>query len=385
MSRQAALVIPQLNLAVAAGQVSRHSLSIAPALTQIGLVLFVSNAFLVLGCARMFSIAGARRVAEALAAIGVVLALDGIIQKPMFGGEIYGFWTPLEGRSPFGPFVNKNHFAGWMLMVLPMTFGLLCGDISRALRGVKPNWRDRLLWCSSPDASRLILLAGGATVMALSLVLTMSRSGIAAIAIAIVIMGGFVVRRQRTARRGVAIAYLLVLVVTVGGWAGVDAIASGFVRADWNSFDNRRGAWIDAIDIASKFPATGTGLDTFGVATLFYQQREPSKHFAEAHNDYLQLAAEGGVLLAIPAALCIVFFILAVRQRFIEETSSRAYWLRVGVTTGLTAIALQEMVDFSLQMPGNAALFSVMCAIALHSRSRRQAQGAALDREPIAW
>ena len=43
-----------------------------------------------------------------------------------------------------------------------------------------------------------------------------------------------------------------------------------------------------------------------------------------------------------------------------------AYWLRVGAVTGLVAIALQETVEFSLQMPGNAALCATLCGIALH-------------------
>ena len=95
------------------------------------------------------------------------------------------------------------------------------------------------------------------------------------------------------------------------------------------------------------------------------------RHYAQAHNDYLQLAAEGGLLLTIPAALSVCAFIVAVRRRFVEETSVRTYWLRVGAVTGLTAIALQETVEFSLQMPGNAALFAVVCAIALHRTPER--------------
>jgi hypothetical protein len=65
-----------------------------------------------------------------------------------------------------------------------------------------------------------------------------------------------------------------------------------------------------------------------------------------------------------------------VRRRFIEETSVRTYWLRVGAVTGLTAIALQETVDFSLQIPGNAALFAVVCAIALHQAPERKPEKA---------
>ena len=193
-----------------------------------------------------------------------------------------------------------------------------------------------------------------------------------ALAMAIAITGTFVMRRQRTGtRRAVAMVYLLVLVIAVVSWAGADAIASQFAQADWGEFNNRRGAWADAVDIASRFPLIGTGLNTYGVATMFYQQHDLAKYFSAAHNDYLQLAAEGGVLLSIPAALCVGAFIVAVRRRFIDETSVRTYWLRVGAVTGLTAIALQETVDFSLQMPGNAALFAVVCAIALHKAPLR--------------
>ena len=265
----------------------------------------------------------------AIAVVGVVMALAGIIQKPLFTGKIYGFWTPLQGGSPFGPFVNRNHFAGWMLMALPLTFGLLCGGVARAMRGVKPDWRDRLVWFSSREASGLLLAAAGAGVMALSLVMTMSRSGITALALAIVVMGAFVMRRQRTTRRAVAMGYLLLLVIVVVGWAGADAIASQFAQADWGEINGRRGPWADAIDVASRFPVAGTGLNTYGTAMLFYQQHELAKYFSAAHNDYLQLAAEGGVLLTIPA--------IAVRRRLhrrrapaVRRRSQRPHLLAAG-------------------------------------------------------
>jgi O-antigen ligase len=158
--------------------------------------------------------------------------------------------------------------------------------------------------------------------------------------------------------------------VTVG-WVGVDRLASRFSQANWTELNDRRGAWSDAIEIASKFPAAGTGLNTYGVATLFFQRHDVARHYSQAHNDFLQLAAEGGLLLVIPAALCVGFLIAGVRQRFLEEHSANTYWLRVGATTALVAIALQETVDFSLQIPANAVLFAVVCAIALHRTPSR--------------
>ena len=89
-------------------------------------------------------------------------------------------------------------------------------------------------------------------------------------------------------------SYLVLLAIAVTAWVGVDTIVSRFADTDWSEFNNRRGAWADAIAIASIFPLTGTGLNTYGVATLFYQQHDLDCYYREAHNDYLQLAAEGG-------------------------------------------------------------------------------------------
>ena len=83
-------------------------------------------------------------------AFGVLLALVGIVQKAVLGDhawagmKIYGFWAPLNRLStPFGPFVNKNHFAGWMLMAIPLALGLALAPPSKA-RHVRRSWRDRL-------------------------------------------------------------------------------------------------------------------------------------------------------------------------------------------------------------------------------------------------
>ena len=117
---------------------------------------------------------------------------------------------------------------------------------------------------------------------------------------------------------------------------------------------------------------TGTGLNTYQVANLFYQQHDKASFASSAHNDYLQLAAEAGVLLIVPISLCVFVFARDVRRRFREDGQSSSYWLRAGAVTGLVAIALQETVEFSLQMPGNAAFFAVVCAIALHRTRGRQ-------------
>src|SRR5262249_39372387 len=93
----------------------------------------------------------------------------------------------------------------------------------------------------------------------------------------------------------------------------------------------------------------------------------------EAHNDYLQLAAEGGLLVGVPIALTLVLFVDGIRRRFSSDEDDRTTsWIRFGAATGLAAIGLQSLVEFSLQMPGNAVAFVVLAAIALHRPSRGQ-------------
>lgn len=366
-------VLNQFDLQVGAGVVSKHPFSISPALTLTGFALFGSLALATWGEARLFSIKGALWICEAITVTGVVLALTSIIQQSLFAGKIYGFWAPPAGAEAYGPFVNRNHFAGWMLMALPLSLGLFCARIAHKSPGVKLTWRERILWFSSSDANQLILLAGAALLMTLSLVLTMSRSGMSALVLAVSVTGIVALRRQhRRGGRMVIVAYLTLLLLVVVAWVGADVIMARFTQADWSEFNGRRGAWADAWNIATRFPLTGTGLNTYGVATLFYQRHDLSLHYVQAHNDYLQLVAEGGLLLTVPAVIIVGVFVAAIRRRFSEETGTTAYWLRVGAVTGLAAIALQETVEFSLQMPGNAALFAVLCAVALHRTPERR-------------
>lgn len=363
-------LLNELNPAFAAGLLAQHPMSVWPRDTRIALALYGCLVVLLVGTARLLTVTGAQRFVESLTAFGVVLALIGIVQKSVYTGAIYGLWEMEVGRMPFGPFVNRNHFAGWMAMALPLTVALLLAAIARGMQGVKRGWRHKVLWASSREASQMLLIAAAAVVMALSLTLTMSRSGIAAFGLSILITGWLVARAFHSgARRAIAAASLALLLAVVVLWTGPDLIASRFSAADWGEFNNRRGAWSDAWSVARAFPLVGTGLNTYWAAALLYQRHELAYFFAQAHSDYFQLAAEGGLLLTLPALICLIVFVRDVRRAMREERGSTSWWLRAGAVTSLVAIACQEAVEFSLQMPGNAALFAVVCAIAVHRPS----------------
>ena len=160
VSSRTLTLVRQLDPVAAIGLRRWQTLSIDPARTVVALALYGAFAIFLLGFTRLLSILGARRFADAMTIAGVVLALIGIVQKPLDNGRIYGFWTPMfdEGHVGFGPFVNRNHFAGWMLLVLPSLCASLAG-IEHSMVGLKRDWHHRILWFASPAASRIVMTA----------------------------------------------------------------------------------------------------------------------------------------------------------------------------------------------------------------------------------
>jgi O-antigen ligase len=204
-------------------------------------------------------------------------------------------------------------------------------------------------------------------VMAMSVLLSLSRSGVACLAATVLGFACFAVGKMARPRRVLVTLYFAIAITLCAGWATTDGLAARFGEFQNDGLGRRVGAWRDARQISSAFPLVGSGLNTFGVATLFHQTTNRDEHYEEAHNDYLQLAAEGGVLLTAPAVLLIVLIAVNVAHRFKDQHDTEiSYWIRAGAVTGLLAIGLQEVGEFSRQMPGTAALCSVLLAISLH-------------------
>ena len=314
-----------------------------------------------------------------LVAFGVTLALVGIIQKATLGDhawggmKIYGFWTPENLlTTPFGPYVNKNHFAGWMLMGLPLALGFALGLAERGTRHLSSGWRAVVLWFSSPEGGKLQMTLLAIFLMAASLLMTKSRSGVGGLAIAVITVSIVAGRRFGSARAGIAaLVTLAILFVVVLGVA--DSEFANRVTSRMEAVELRKNIWSDSASVIRDFPLTGTGLNTFGTAMMVYQTVQHDQHFQEAHNDYLQVLVEGGLLVAIPAAAALFLIVRAIYRRFsAREDDTLTYWIRVGATTGLIAIAAQAFVEFSLQMPGNATMAVVLLAIALHRPPHRR-------------
>jgi O-antigen ligase len=315
----------------------------------------------------------ARRLSVGILFLGVIVAFIAIAQQASPNGRIYWLWEAQHQNTAWGPFVNRNHFAGWMMMAISVGLGYFMAVSSRAMQGIH-GWRNRVLWLSSPDATGIVLGGLALMIMGWSLVLTASRSGIVCFVALMVVVGWAAVGTQAGIgitrhRRLLMMAFLVCLALTTVIWTGLPLIEKRFSQASAAtpfSIGGRLQHWNDALHVARHFPVTGTGINTFTYVTPFFKT-DGVANADEAHNDYLQLAAEGGLLVGVPAIALMAVFIREVVRRFRATARSvTSYWLRVGAIAGLVAIAIQESVEFSLQLPGNAMMFTALCMLAVH-------------------
>ena len=344
-------------------------LSINPARTLLGLAFLAGLALFYAGTCRALAVVRASAVVRGIIALGLIVALIAIVQAASDSPRVYGFWWPRKVESPPGaPLINENHLAGWLLMAFSMAAAYLCSGMATGRSGRGLEWRRRVRWLASREGSTTVLAGLSAFVIAVSVIVTGSVSGVAGFLVACFVLSRCLTRRARDVPTPhLARTALLALPVAAIAWVGFDVVGEELTAASWSDIGGRVPIWQDTLRIVRDFPLTGTGWNTYGIAMLAYQTARPGVHVVEAHSDYLQLAAEGGILVGAPVLFAVCVFVRQVRSRFREAADDfRIYWLRIGAVTGLLALAVQSLVDFSLQMPGNAVLFTLLMAIAVH-------------------
>jgi O-antigen ligase len=127
----------------------------------------------------------------------------------------------------------------------------------------------------------------------------------------------------------------------------------------------RPAIWRDTWRMTADFWLTGVGAGAFERGMLAYQSASRLFFFNHAHNEYLQLLVEGGLLVAIPAAAAIVAAIVLM-ARYLDADRTAMFWVRAGAIAGIAAVAVQSIWDTGLRTPANGTLFAVIAAIALH-------------------
>ncbi len=323
-----------------------------------------------------FKAGGSRRFCRWLALIGAGASLLALYHQVMTPRFVLGVLEP-EARSanPFGAFVNRNHFAAWLLMMAAPVGGYLIAHVH--MHPGYRRWRS-LLREAFESGGLLVAMAG--LLMVGVLLLTLSRSALAGVG-ASGLCGWLFVRRRTSVERPalplmIAVAGMVLLAgalfVDVDKW--VARVGSGFTQEQAIGA-NRAVIWRETVRIIQDFPLTGTGAGTFSEAMTVYQQTRlwvgsmgKWAHFNNAHSHYLQVTTEGGLLLALVTLVGLVWlFVLG--RRAINADRGEIFWVRVGAGAGLAGIAFQSVWEVPLVMPANAILCGVLAGLLLHERA----------------
>jgi hypothetical protein len=339
-------------------------ISLTPWTTAYALAL-VATAMIVFWTARQACGGGNTRfLVRVVAVVGLVAALAAIGQRSVSPELIYGRWLPRDaGARPFGPFVNRNHFAAWVIMAVPLVTGYLAaavhayrlppylaGQVAAMLRSL----RSAALWAAVAGA-----------VMTLALVTSTSRSGLVALGVSLVF--GAWMGRERFTRRGWFIGLLAVagMALFLGAYANLTPLLWRLEETLLVGTGGRPLIWKETLHVARDFWLTGTGLGSYQSAMSVYQRTDRAVFFNQAHNQYLHLVAEGGLLLAVPATLVVAAFARLFMVRLAQDTSPSA-WIRIGGASAVVAVCVQGLWETALRMPANGILFALAAAIAVH-------------------
>jgi O-antigen ligase len=313
-------------------------------------------------CARaLLAQGGIRACARSIAALGALLAAFGIAQHATAPNALY--WIQqFKFSQPFGPFMNRSDFAMWLIMALPLTAGYLLARLqSRQQRGGELLSADAF-----DDTATFLTVAMG--LMAAALMVGLSRSGIIGAVAAALTLWMLSERRMHHENRVWLLTGIAVLAVVAIGFANMSAVAVRLRESTTNAANGRLAIWRATIPMIRDYWRVGTGVGGYERAMMIYQPAPHETYFNHAHDEYLQLAAEGGLALMLPAVVAIVAGIGSIRRRLSSDRTP-IYWVRAGAASGLAAAAVQSLWETGLRRPANTLLFAVLAAVAMHSAS----------------
>lgn len=354
---------------------TRRPVSLRPDLTRDRIRLLFAFA-----CLFVLTVSWARdaqRVVFLLAAItvvGCVVGTQGLVQYLTWNGHIY--WVrKVPPASSFGPFVNHNHFAGYVEMIIPVAIalGFYLFEIQRRQPAPRPGGLDVREWLSEEGVSRTgpsqgALVLFGAVLLVATLFFSRSRGGILSTLASGAVLFTLLWRRTegRMLRWVVMLGVPVVaaaLVVWIGGGAILERFSELEEPTNEASILSRATVWRAVVEHLPEFAWVGSGLGSFEHSFAPFTPPGSASRWDKAHNDYLQIAWETG---AVGSALVVAGLLVFVRRYWMAAVRSRARRLdvlRIGIATSLLSMALHSVIDFNLQIGANGFLFVMLCAL----------------------
>ncbi|MCG6928015.1 MAG: O-antigen ligase family protein [Acidobacteria bacterium] len=331
-------------------------ISVSPPDTLRGLAFLAAFSLLYAGVFREFASRPWRRrlmltVVGAGLGITVVALVQAVSPEPR---KLYGLWQPTWDWAVFGPYVNNSHFAGYVAMAAALATGAALGALDR-LRQAWARRRRGWLVLGASEGNAFVRWVAVVMVLVAGLVASGSRGGVSAFGLTALVLPFASARRRTTA---VAVVLLAVLGIA---WIGLGDIVGAFATRGVKG--SRLDLWADMLPMVPDFPVFGVGWNAFSSAYPLYQTIWRTNWIGEAHNEYLQVLLDGGLVgVVLVAGLLFLVFRAAWR-------GAARGGLDLGVFGALFALAVHNLVDFNWQIPANAATWVALASLALNTEA----------------
>ena len=282
-----------------------------------------------------------QKFAMVLIVFGVLYAFFALAQELTSNGKFFWVYTPRFNGSIYGSYVNHDHYAGLMEMLVPFP---LVASMGHLLSGGKR-----------------VLVGFCAVLMASTIFLSGSRGGMLSLVLEIVVFATLTLVQRRNPRVALGVAAVCVLVLVFLVFLGKVQVLG---RLGNLGPDMRLKITKDCLRMFSHRPVLGWGLGTFPTVYPGYRSFYTNLFVNEAHNDYAQLLVETGL---IGFGLMLWFLTRLYKYGLPTSRHWEFKWdgaVSLAALLGCTGLLLHSFVDFNLQIPANAAMFYVLCGLA---------------------
>jgi O-antigen ligase len=311
-------------------------------ITKYEALQYVSYGIVLLIAAECVRRESARKIfALVMIVFGAGYAFFALAQELTSNGKIFWLHSSQFRGSMYGSYVNHNHYAGLMEMLVPIPFVVSMGHLFRG--------------------GQRSLIGSCAVLMAGTIFLSGSRGGMLAFVFEMVLFAALTLGKRRSPRIALGSIAVCVLILALLIFLGKGQVLGRLGDLTPGMRLNITG---DSLRMFSKRPVWGWGLGTFPTVYPSYRSFYTNLFVNEAHNDYAQLLVETGLL-----GFGLMLWFLVRLYQYGLPTSRRweFEWdgaVSLAALLGCTGILLHSFVDFNLQIPANVALFYVLCGLA---------------------
>jgi len=328
------------------------TISVYPFVTREKLLLYISYAaFFLVTADHIRTSRQIKRFFWVVFTVSVIESLIGLMQYIASGTKV-----PASGT-----YVNPNHLAGLLVLVILFCLGYLLYLYSR--HGTVISHRGGKI--RLPDSSHIIMFFATG-LMAISLILAQSRGAILSFGAALFFFYVLVSRSKRSNSTKWLLGSFIAVILVYSIWIGLDPVIDKFSDTT-RELPNRTYIWKDSINMIRDFPLFGVGLGNFSLAYTLYKKDAYWPHvYDHAHNDYIELATETGIVgFALVFWALIAFFRKVYRSEkyFSSEKDPFSYYILVGLLSGMFGMFVHTITEFTFQIPANAYYFTFMLAL----------------------